>query len=78
MSKPVRIQTISMFDPTGLESTDNPKLDIEAAVRIANMEDENLNNDIKIEVLHGQGLKTHQSQLDTWRKAHGIEHRPGV
>jgi hypothetical protein len=66
-----------MFNPTGLESTDDPNLDIEAAVRIADMEDENLNHDIEIEVLHGQGLKKYQSQLDTWRKAHEIEHRPG-
>jgi hypothetical protein len=75
--KPIRTRTLSILDLTGLESTDDPEMDIEAAVRIANMEDENLNNDIEIKVLHGQGLKKHQSQLNTWCKAHGIEHRPG-
>jgi hypothetical protein len=41
------------------------------------MEDENLNHDIEIKVLHSQGLKKHQNQLNIWRKAHRIEHRPG-
>jgi hypothetical protein len=66
-----------MLNLTGLESTDDPEMDIEAAVRIIDMEDENLNHNIEIEVLHSQGLKAHQTKLEIWRKAHGIEHRPG-
>jgi hypothetical protein len=66
-----------MLNPTGLESTGDPEMDIEATVRIVDMEDENLNNDIEVEVLHSQGLKKYQNQLKIWCKAHGIEHRPG-
>jgi hypothetical protein len=66
-----------MLDPTGLESTDDPEMDIEAAVQIVNMDDENVNHDLEIEVLHSQGLKKHQPQLEIWHKAHRIKHRPG-
>jgi hypothetical protein len=77
MNKPVRIRTISILDPMGLESTDDPEMDIEAAIRILDMDDENINHDIEIEVLHSQGLQKHQHKLELWRKAHGIEHHPG-
>jgi hypothetical protein len=30
------------------------------------MEDKNLNHDIEIEVLHSQGLKKFQNQLEIW------------
>jgi len=43
------------LDSTGAESTDNPKWDVEAAVRITDIE-ENINDDIETEVLHAQGL----------------------
>jgi hypothetical protein len=66
-----------MLDPTGLESTDDPEMDIKATVQIVNMDDENITHDIKIEVLHSQGLQKHQPQLEIWCEAHKIEHRPG-
>jgi hypothetical protein len=65
-----------MLDPAGLESTDDPEMDIEAAVRIVDMEDKNLNHDIEVKVLHSQGLKKYQNQLKIWQKAHRIEYRP--
>jgi RNase H-like domain found in reverse transcriptase/Integrase zinc binding domain len=73
----VRVRTISLDNPTGAESTDDPNMDIEAAVWIRDIEDENLNTDIETEVLHAQGLKKNQDKLDQWRRAHHIEHRPG-
>jgi Integrase zinc binding domain/Chromo (CHRromatin Organisation MOdifier) domain len=73
----VRIRTISLNNPTGAESTDDPDMDIEAAVWICNIEDENLNTDIETEVLHAQGLQKNQDKLDQWRRAHHIEHQPG-
>jgi len=73
----VHVRTISLNNPTGAESTDDPDMDIEATVWICDIEDENLNTDIKTEVLHAQGLKTNQDKLDQWRRAHHIEHRPG-
>jgi hypothetical protein len=60
----------------GLESTDDPEMDIEAAIRILDIDDEHINHDIEVEVLHSQGLSKHQTTLEMWRKAHGIEHRP--
>jgi hypothetical protein len=39
-------------------------MDIEAVVWICDIEEENLNTDIETEVLHAQGLKKNQGQLD--------------
>jgi hypothetical protein len=52
-------------------------MDIEAAVRILEIDDENVNHDLEIEVLHSQGLPKHQPKLELWRKAYRIEHHPG-
>jgi len=60
-----------------VESTDNPLGDVEAVVRIMDIDDEHLNDDIKTEVLHMQGLSKNCAQLDIWRKSQNIEYRPG-
>jgi Integrase zinc binding domain len=73
----VRVRTISLNNPTGAESTDDPDMDIKATVWICDIEDENLNMDIETEVLHAQGLRKNQDKLDQWCRAHHIEHRPG-
>jgi hypothetical protein len=73
----VRVRTISLNNPTGAESTNDPDMDIEATVWICDIEDENLNTDIKTDVLHAQGLQKNQDKLDQWRRAHHIEHQPG-
>jgi hypothetical protein len=52
-------------------------MDIEATVWICDIEDKNINIDIETEVLHAQGLKKNQDQLDQWHRTHNIEHRPG-
>ena len=65
------------LDSTGVESTDDPKWDIEAAVRITDIDDENTNDDIETEVLHAQGLPKNRTQLDTWRSTYNVEYRPG-
>jgi len=39
-----------------VESTDDPKWDIEAMVRITDINDNKVNDDIEMEVLHAQGL----------------------
>ena len=48
---PFHSQTICL-DSTGAESTDNPKWDIEAAVQITDIDDENTNDDVETDVLH--------------------------
>jgi hypothetical protein len=70
----VCVQTISLDNPTGAESTDDPGMNIEATVWIHDIEDKNLNMDMETEVLHAQGLKKNQDQLDQWCQAHNIEH----
>jgi len=40
------------LDSTGVESTDNPRWDIEAAVQITDIDDENTNDDVETDVLH--------------------------
>jgi hypothetical protein len=77
LTNQVHVQTISLNNSIGVESTDDPEMDIEAAVWIHDIEDESINTDIETEVLHAQGLKKHQGQLDQWCRAHNIEHRPG-
>jgi Integrase zinc binding domain/Chromo (CHRromatin Organisation MOdifier) domain len=77
LTNQVRVRTISLDNPTGVESTDDPNMDVEAAVWICDIEDENLNTNIETEVLHAQGLKWNQDKLDQWRRAHHIEHRAG-
>jgi len=39
-----------------VKSTDDPKWDIEAMVRITDINDNKVNDDIEMEVLHAQGL----------------------
>jgi hypothetical protein len=73
----VCIRTISLDNPTGAESTDDPEMDIKAAVWICDIEDENINMDIKTEVLYAQGLRKNQEKLDQWCRAHHIKHQPG-
>jgi len=73
---PFRARTICL-DSTGVESTDDPLGDIEAVVRITDINDDHLNNDIETEVLHMQGLSKNHAQLDTWRKSQNIKYRPG-
>jgi len=60
-----------------VESTDNPRWDIEAAVQITDIDDDNINDDIKTEVLHLQGLQKNCTQLDTWHSAYNVEYCPG-
>ena len=52
---PFQTWTICL-DSTGAESTDDPKWDVEATVRITDINDDNLNDDIETEVLYMQGL----------------------
>jgi len=75
-TRPFRACTICL-DSTGAESTDDPLGDVEAMVRITNIDDEHLNDDIETEVLHMQGLSKNRTQLDTWCKSQNIEYRPG-
>jgi len=72
---PFQAQTICL-DSTGAESTDDPLGDVEAAVRIMDIDDEHLNDDIETEVLHMQGLSKNRTQLDTWRTSQNIEYCP--
>jgi hypothetical protein len=73
----VHVRTISLDNPTGVESTNDPDMDIEAMVWICDIEDENINTDIETEALHAQGLKKNQGQLDQWHRVHNTEHRLG-
>jgi Integrase zinc binding domain len=77
LTKPTRIRTLSFDNPTGETDTNTSYTDTDAPVWIRSIEDDNLNTDIETEVLHAQSLKKNQIQLDSWRRAHGIEHRPG-
>jgi hypothetical protein len=77
LTKPTRIRTLSFENPTGDDDTATPDLNRDPPVWIRSIEDDNLNTDIETEVLHAQSLKKNQIQLDSWRRAHGIEHRPG-
>jgi hypothetical protein len=52
LTKPVHIRTISVINPAGEESTDNPHMNVEAPVWIRNIDDENVNTNIKTKVLH--------------------------
>jgi Integrase zinc binding domain len=61
----------------GDENTEIPNVDTEAPLWIRNIDDDNINTNIKTEVLHAQSLKKNQIQLNTWHRAHGIKHRPG-
>src|SRR6266850_11035 len=65
------------LDSTGVESTDNPKWDVEATVQITDIDDNNLNDDIEMEVLHMQGLQRNRTQLDTWHSTYNVEYCPG-
>jgi RNase H-like domain found in reverse transcriptase len=76
LTKPTHICTLSFNNPIGLESTDNPNMAKDPLIWIQNLDDENINMDIETEVLHAQSLQKNQIQLNSWRKAHGIEHRP--
>jgi len=51
-TRPFRAQTLHL-DATGMEDPD-PKWDVDATVRISDIEDEILNHDIETEVLHMQ------------------------
>jgi hypothetical protein len=77
LTKPAHVQTLFFDNSTSEESTNVPSMDVEAPVWIRNIDDENINTDIETEVLHMQSLQKNQIQLDSWCKAHGIEHRPG-
>jgi Integrase zinc binding domain len=77
LTKPTRIRTLSFDNPTGGDNTITPELDKDPPVWIWSIEDDNLNTDIETEVLHAQSLKKNQIQLDSWCRAHGIEHQPG-
>jgi len=57
-----------------VESTDDPEWDIEAVVRITDIDDEYTNDDIETEVLHAQGLQKNRNQLDTWRSTFNMEY----
>jgi hypothetical protein len=61
------------LDYIGVESTDDPKWDVEATVLIQCTNDENLDIDIKTDVIHLQQTPKHQSILDTWHVAHNIK-----
>jgi len=67
---PFRAWTICL-DSIGAESTDDPLGDVEAVVRIMDIDD------IETEVLHMQGLFKNCAQLDTWHKSQNIEYCPG-
>ena len=73
---PFRARTICL-DSTGAESTDDPLWDVEAVVRIIDIDDEHLNVDVETEVLHMQGLSKNRAQLDIWRKSQNIKYHPG-
>jgi len=60
-----------------VESTDDPEWDIEAVVRITDIDNEHTNDDIETEVLHAQGLQKNHAQLDTWRNTYNVEYHPG-
>jgi Integrase zinc binding domain len=77
LTKLTCIRTLSFNNPTGFDHIDNPTSDDKPPIWIRNIEDEKLNTDIKTEVLHTQSLQKNQIQLDSWHKAHGIEHWPG-
>jgi hypothetical protein len=77
LTKPTRIRTLSFENPTGDDDTATPDLNRDPPVWIRSIEDDNLNTDIETKVLHAQSLKKNQIQLDSWRRAHGIEHCPG-
>jgi len=72
---PFRAQTLHL-DAAGTENPD-PKWDIDAAVRVSDIEDEVLNHDIETEVLHMQGLTKHCTLLETWCAKYNMEYRPG-
>jgi Integrase zinc binding domain len=77
LTKPTRIRTLSFDNPTGGEDVDTLAPDTDAPIWINSIKDDNLNTDIETEVLHAQSLQKNQIQLNSWRRAHGIEHRPG-
>jgi hypothetical protein len=52
LTNQVHIRTISLNNPTGVESTEDPEMDIEATVWICDIEDDNLNTNIETEVLY--------------------------
>ena len=71
--KPVHVQTISYHNPLDAESTNTLDKSVEAAIWVININNENINMDIEIEVLHMQGLKKHKEQLHQWNKAQGLK-----
>jgi len=75
-TQPFQSQTICL-DSTGVESTDNPEWDVEAVVRITDIDNDNINDDIETEVLHVQGLQKNRAQLDTWCSTYNVEYCPG-
>ena len=74
-TRPYRARTLHL-DSTGAESTDDPEWDIEAMVQITDMDDENINTDIEIEVMHLQKILKHAPTLETWGAKYNIEQRP--
>jgi len=52
----------------------DPEWDIDATVRVSDIEDEVLSHDIETEVLHMQGLMKYRAQLDTWRAKYNVEY----
>lgn len=77
LHKPVHVRTVSCHNPLGAESTDTPKEGVKATIWVANIDNDNINTDIEIEVLHMQGLKKHKDQLKQWNKAHSLKQRTG-
>src|SRR6266850_1456598 len=74
-TRPFRARTICL-DAAGTETPD-PEWDIDAAVRVSDIEDDVLNHDIETDVLHMQGLMKHRATLETWRAKYNVEYCPG-
>src|SRR6266850_3179453 len=69
---PFRARTLHL-DAAGTETLD-PEWDIDAVVRVSDIEDKVLNHDIETEVLHLQGLTKHRATLETWRAKYNVEY----
>ena len=70
---PMNVQTISFSGMTGQESTDIPLKDVEAAVFIREVHDENLNHDLETEVIHLQKWPKNLPILQNLEKTHAIQ-----
>jgi RNase H-like domain found in reverse transcriptase/Integrase zinc binding domain len=76
-TRPFRAHTICL-DATGLTDEENDDLwDDSNLVQINSVQDDNLNTDIKTEVIHLQTVQKNRPLLESWRAQFNIEHRPG-